>query len=532
MSLRKLILSTLQGFDIMGKSKAAQPAKATKAVKEAEVKALSSVKGSAVTKPSQAPKSKSKELAKQVASKSEKGNKKSKKVVKEPTPEPSSDSESDAAMTSASSESSDEESDEEVGATAAKPNGVAKTANAETSDSSESSDSEADAAPLAPTSTKTAKVAVHSDDDSSDGSGSSSGAESDVESEADSSEDDVDVKPGAVDAQLLNGKLEKVASKQVSSAESDDDSSDAASEADSDSDDSSEDDNAEEAAAPSKKRKADTEPTPVAKKAKADAMASSFDDASKGNLFVGNLSWNVDEEWLTREFEGQGEIKSARIVTDRETGRSRGFGYVEFVNPSDGVKAHKALKETMIDGRTINLDFAGAKKEKSAAGGYQERSNKYGDQLNEPSSTIFCANLAFGATEDDVSNAFSEHAPVTAVRIPTDMNTGQAKGFAYVQFSTTEEATTAFEGMKGASINGRSIRIDYASQKPQNGGGGRGGDRGGRGGGRGRGGFDRGGRGGGGRGRGGFDRGGRGGGRGGSTNRGGFGDFKGKKMTF
>ncbi|KAL8936061.1 MAG: hypothetical protein Q9211_004367 [Gyalolechia sp. 1 TL-2023] len=261
-------------------------------------------------------------------------------------------------------------------------------------------------------------------------------------------------------------------------------------------------------------------------------MASSFDDASKGNLFVGNLSWNVDEEWLAREFEGHGEIKSTRIVTDRETGRSRGFGYVEFVNPSDGVKAHKALKETMIDGRTINLDFAGAKKDKPAAGGNQERSNKYGDQLNEPSSTIFCANLAFGATEDDVSNAFSEHAPVTAVRIPTDMNTGQPKGFAYVQFSTTEEATTAFEGMTGASINGRTIRIDYASQKPQNGGGGRGGGRGGGGGGRGRGGFDRGGRGGGGRGRGGSDRGGRGGGRGGSTNRGGFGDFKGKKMTF
>ncbi|KAL9002189.1 MAG: hypothetical protein Q9188_004869 [Gyalolechia gomerana] len=481
MSLRKLTLPILQVFGIMGKSKATQPAKATKAVKDAEVKALPSVKGGAETNPSQMPKSKSKELTKPVASKSEKGNKKAKKVVKEPTPDPSSDSDSDdsdAAMTSASSESSDEESDKEVGVPAAKPNGiasngVAKTADAETSDSSESSessDSEADAAPLTPTTTKAADVAVHGDDDSSDGSGSSSGAESDVESEADSSEDDVDVKPGAVDAKVLNGKLEKVASEQVSSAESDGDSSDPASETDSD--DSSEDEEAEEEeAAPSKKRKADTESTPVAKKVKADAMASSFDDASKGNLFVGNLSWNVDEEWLAREFEGQGEIKSTRIVTDRETGRSRGFGYVEFVNPSDGLKAYKAMKETMIDGRTINLDFAGVKKDKPAAGGYQERSNKYGDQLNEPSSTIFCANLAFGATEDDVSNAFSEHAPVTAVRIPTDMNTGQPKGFAYVQFSTTEEATTAFEGMKGASINGRSIRIDYASQKPQNGGG-------------------------------------------------------------
>lgn len=62
----------------------------------------------------------------------------------------------------------------------------------------------------------------------------------------------------------------------------------------------------------------------MAKKPKADAMAASFDDMAKANLFIGNLSWNVDEDWLVREFEQFGEIKSTRIVTDRETGRSRG----------------------------------------------------------------------------------------------------------------------------------------------------------------------------------------------------------------
>ncbi|KAI4192386.1 MAG: hypothetical protein LQ346_004335 [Caloplaca aetnensis] len=522
----------------MGKSKLAQAAKPSKG---AEVKHLSSVKSGAVTKPSQTSKSKSKELAKQVATKSEKVGKKSKKAVKEPTPELSSDSESvddsDEAMSSASGADSDDESDEVIDTPAVKANGVAsngvaKAADAETSDSSESSDSDADEAPVVPkAAAKGMNVATKSDQDSSDSSVEDSGDESDVESEADSSDDDkADAKPGAIDSKELNGKLAKIASKEGSSAESDDeDSSDAASEADSsDSDDSSEDE--EEVAPPSKKRKADAEPAPAAKKAKADAMASSFDDASKGNLFIGNLSWNVDEEWLSREFEQFGELKSVRIVTDRETGRSRGFGYVEFVNPSHGVKAHKDMKGAEIDGRALNVDFAESKKDKPAAGGFKERANKYGDQVNEPSSTIFCANLAFEASEDDISNAFGELAPIKAVRIPTDMNTGQAKGIAYVQFNSVEDATTAFEGMSGAVIAGRPIRVDYATDKPRNSDGGRGGgDRGGRG--RGRGGFDRGGRGGG-RGRGGFDRGGRGGGRGGSTNRGGFGDFKGKKMTF
>ncbi|KAL8714412.1 MAG: hypothetical protein Q9220_001745 [cf. Caloplaca sp. 1 TL-2023] len=516
----------------MGKSKIA------KSAKDVEVKALSSVRSGAVTKPSQAPKVKSKDLAKQVAVNSQESGKKSKKAKKEPTPEPisESDEDSDEAMTSASSDSSGADPDDDVFGTEVKSNGVAKNgiakaADAETSDSSDSSDDDSDAMPTIPTKGAIANGEKKEGKESSD-------ASSEDDSEAESSEaesveegaKEPKLKTGPVDSMALNQKLDIVASKDASSAESDDEES-SGSDADSvsDSDDSSEEE--EEEAAPTKKRKADAESAPVAKKAKAEVAMIDENDAGKGNLFVGNLSWNVDEEWLAREFEEFGEIKSCRVMTDRETGRSRGFGYVEFVNSADGVKAHAAKKDSLVDGRNINVDFAGQKKEKPA-NGVQERSNRYGDQPNEPSSTIFCANLAFGATEDDVSEAFGEHASIKAVRIPTDKESGQPKGFAYVEFNTIEESTTAFEGMQGASISGRAIRIDYASSKPRTNDGGRGGfDRGGRGGGRGRGGFDRGGRGGG-RGRGGFDRGGGRGGRGGSTNRGGFGDFKGKKMTF
>jgi nucleolin len=58
-----------------------------------------------------------------------------------------------------------------------------------------------------------------------------------------------------------------------------------------------------------------------AKKSKTEAPGS---DAGKKNLFVGQLSWNVDEEWLTREFESYGELSSVRIITDKNTGRSKG----------------------------------------------------------------------------------------------------------------------------------------------------------------------------------------------------------------
>ena len=77
----------------------------------------------------------------------------------------------------------------------------------------------------------------------------------------------------------------------------------------------------EEKAPAPKKRKAEVEPEPVAKKVKTEAGG---DDAAKKNLFVGSLSWNVDEDWLTREFESFGELAGVRVITDKATGRSKG----------------------------------------------------------------------------------------------------------------------------------------------------------------------------------------------------------------
>lgn len=77
----------------------------------------------------------------------------------------------------------------------------------------------------------------------------------------------------------------------------------------------------EDAAPAPKKRKAEAETTPVSKKAKTDP---GMDESAKKNLFVGNLSFNIDEEWLTREFEQHGELSGVRIPTDKESGRVRG----------------------------------------------------------------------------------------------------------------------------------------------------------------------------------------------------------------
>ena len=74
-------------------------------------------------------------------------------------------------------------------------------------------------------------------------------------------------------------------------------------------------------------------------------------------MFVGNLSWNIDDEWLYREFEEFGEISGARVISDKATGRSKGFGYVEF-ETVEGLQKALDLSGSSLQGRSIRTSVA------------------------------------------------------------------------------------------------------------------------------------------------------------------------------
>ncbi len=75
-------------------------------------------------------------------------------------------------------------------------------------------------------------------------------------------------------------------------------------------------------------------------------------------LFVGSLPWAMNDEALKEAFASHGNVISANIVTDRHTGRSRGFGFVEFENDSEAAAAIEALDGSEIDGRKIVVNEA------------------------------------------------------------------------------------------------------------------------------------------------------------------------------
>ena len=83
-------------------------------------------------------------------------------------------------------------------------------------------------------------------------------------------------------------------------------------------------------------------------------------------LFVGGLSWNTTDQGLRESFQSYGDILDAKVITDRETGRSRGFGFVTF---ADGNAAETAMSEMdgkQLDGRSIKVSEA---EERSRSGG-------------------------------------------------------------------------------------------------------------------------------------------------------------------
>jgi RNA recognition motif-containing protein len=82
-------------------------------------------------------------------------------------------------------------------------------------------------------------------------------------------------------------------------------------------------------------------------------------------VYVGGLSWGTDDHGLRAAFERFGEIEDARVVKDRDTGRSRGFGFVTYMDDSAVTAAVKELDGKDLDGRTLKVSEAQEKPERS-----------------------------------------------------------------------------------------------------------------------------------------------------------------------
>ncbi len=94
------------------------------------------------------------------------------------------------------------------------------------------------------------------------------------------------------------------------------------------------------------------------------------------NIFVGNLSYGATEESVKSLFETHGTVDRVNIITDRDTGQPRGFGFVEMPNDAEAERAIAALNGTELGGRALNVNEARPKAERVSAGGGFRRSGR------------------------------------------------------------------------------------------------------------------------------------------------------------
>jgi RNA recognition motif-containing protein len=87
------------------------------------------------------------------------------------------------------------------------------------------------------------------------------------------------------------------------------------------------------------------------------------------NIYVGNLTWDATADDLLALFQQHGQVARAQVITDRETGRSRGFGFVEMANDAEAQKAIDALNGSAFRGRPLTVNEARPREDRGGGGG-------------------------------------------------------------------------------------------------------------------------------------------------------------------
>jgi len=180
-----------------------------------------------------------------------------------------------------------------------------------------------------------------------------------------------------------------------------------------------------------------------------------LDDA--GKIFVGGIPADATKETLTEYFSQFGEVSDSIIMLDNVTGRSRGFGFVTFLDQMcvDDVLAHSSKHS--INGKVVDAKKAVPKGPNQstilkAMGVISNRADR------NPDCKVFVGGVAQGTTETDLANYFKIFGKVLEVKIPKDQNTQRARGFSFVLFDNAESVIEATKE-RYHTINNKTVEV-------------------------------------------------------------------------
>ncbi|KAJ7011976.1 uncharacterized protein [Populus alba] len=174
------------------------------------------------------------------------------------------------------------------------------------------------------------------------------------------------------------------------------------------------------------------------------------DSSSAGKLFVGGVSWETTEETFTNYFSKYGEVMDSVIMTDRHSGRPRGFGFVTFADPA---VADRVLEEDhVIDGRAVEVKRTVPREDMEVKG--VTRTKK-----------IFVGGIPPSLTEDELKEYFSVYGSIVDHQIMLDHKTGRSRGFGFVTFDSEDAVERIFSEGRTHELGGKQVEIKKAEPK-------------------------------------------------------------------
>lgn len=166
-------------------------------------------------------------------------------------------------------------------------------------------------------------------------------------------------------------------------------------------------------------------------------------------LFVKNLPFSATADDLKEIFKDAVEIR----VPPGQNTSNKGIAYVEFKTEADAERTMEETQGSEVQGRSIIIDYTGEKSHMGARASASEAASK----------TLVVNNLSFNATEEVLQSTFEK---AVSIRIP--QRDGRPKGFAFLEFESTDDAKDALENFNNTEIEGRSIRLEYSQSRDWN----------------------------------------------------------------
>ncbi|KAJ8904261.1 hypothetical protein NDN08_000785 [Rhodosorus marinus] len=177
------------------------------------------------------------------------------------------------------------------------------------------------------------------------------------------------------------------------------------------------------------------------------------------SLYVGNLDARVCTELLEEIFNLAGEVKLCKVVGDKNTGHSLGFGFVDFANRQTASSALEKFNGRIVYGQEIRVDWAHTGT--GAAG-------KFINPNQEDISGHYClfiGNLSSDVEDQMLFDAFAAFGSCSSAKVSRDPETQRVSGYGFVSFRERKDAESAIEGLNGQTVGQRQIRVDWARTK-------------------------------------------------------------------